>query len=272
MNQRVFPFVVLWRLAILLNIVILAVLPSAQALLTVRGRPIAPPFRSSSLLLAGRPPAPGSELFPGKGPYIPSGLSEDEYKTIKQKEEETRRKMNFGAWGPRFKQTEVPDGDWMVMPRLWTNGFDTRPTGASGGVEGAGLPLGGFLRDRGPGLVLAFWASSWLWTVAALVKATFQGRPPTTVPAVLQLVGRGLLLGLPQPLAWKPLAITALYRLVCLVGLQAPANQFVVAVNRQKLWAPRRILLVSTILSLLGLGGLSAVLALMSSTIMATAV
>lgn len=32
--------------------------------------------------------------------------------------------MKFGMWGPRFAQTERPDGDWFIVPSLWTGGFD----------------------------------------------------------------------------------------------------------------------------------------------------
>jgi len=32
-------------------------------------------------------------------------------------------KMDFATWGPRFKKTEMPDGNWMVSPKLWTRGF-----------------------------------------------------------------------------------------------------------------------------------------------------
>ena len=73
----------------------------------------------------------GSDLFTGGRPYVPDGLTENEYSKIKQKEIERLKKMNYGAWGPRFKRTGVPDGDWMVMPSLWTNGFNAQPRGAA---------------------------------------------------------------------------------------------------------------------------------------------
>ena len=80
----------------------------------------------AAIRVNGRNEKPGSELFPGKGPYIPSGLSQEEYFKIKKDEADRTKRMDFGAWGPRFKRTETPDGDWMVMPSLWTNGFIAR--------------------------------------------------------------------------------------------------------------------------------------------------
>lgn len=69
---------------------------------------------------------PGDELFPQKGSsYVPSGLSEIEYAKIKDKEKKNAAKKNFGMWGPRFKQTVTPGGDWMVQPGLWSMGFQS---------------------------------------------------------------------------------------------------------------------------------------------------
>jgi len=83
-------------------------------------------MRTSMTRLNRRGEIPGSELFPGKGPYIPSGLSAEQYARIKKEEDDKRKKMDFAAWGPRFKRSEAPIGDWMVMPSLWTNGFKNR--------------------------------------------------------------------------------------------------------------------------------------------------
>ena len=60
----------------------------------------------------------------GKKGYVPSGLSREEYAAIRKKEADKEKKMNYGAWGPRFFRTDRPDGDWMVMPNLWTFGQD----------------------------------------------------------------------------------------------------------------------------------------------------
>lgn len=71
--------------------------------------------------------SPASSNFIGfttnAGKYVPSGLSPDEYEKIKAEEAEKIAKMDFAAWGPRFKRTGTPEGDWMVKPTLWIRGF-----------------------------------------------------------------------------------------------------------------------------------------------------
>ncbi len=78
----------------------------------------------------------GSETKGNMG-YVPSGMSREEYSAIRKMEAEKERKMNYGAWGPRFFRTERPDGDWMVMPNLWTFGqVDNTRQPVSNGVDG----------------------------------------------------------------------------------------------------------------------------------------
>ena len=67
---------------------------------------------------------PGSELFPIAGSsYVPSGLTKEEWEKIQNKEKSTAKSKELGAWGPRFARSEKPIGDWMVVPNLWTGGF-----------------------------------------------------------------------------------------------------------------------------------------------------
>ncbi len=70
--------------------------------------------------------------------YVPSGMSQEEYSAIRKIEAEKERKMNYGAWGPRFFRTDRPEGDWMVMPNLWTFGQVevNRQTGVPGEQNG----------------------------------------------------------------------------------------------------------------------------------------
>ena len=59
-------------------------------------------------------------------PYIPDGLTEEQYRSIKQNEIAQKRSMNLGAWGPRFKRMNSdPDNNWFNLPSLWTNGYTT---------------------------------------------------------------------------------------------------------------------------------------------------
>lgn len=59
-------------------------------------------------------------------PYCPDGLTPQEYQEIKRKEAERLKKMNFGMFGPRFRQAKRPSDDWFLMPSLWTGNFGTR--------------------------------------------------------------------------------------------------------------------------------------------------
>lgn len=61
------------------------------------------------------------------GGYVPSGLTREQYEKIKKEERDKQKKMNFGAWGPRFSKSDRPTGDWMVVPSLWVSGFTNNP-------------------------------------------------------------------------------------------------------------------------------------------------
>jgi hypothetical protein len=67
----------------------------------------------------GRPPNEGYN----PRPYVPDGLSADEYQQIKLQEANKAAKADYGAWGPRFQRTSTPPtGDWFLMRNLWTTG------------------------------------------------------------------------------------------------------------------------------------------------------
>jgi hypothetical protein len=73
-----------------------------------------------------------SALFPRASSYVPSGLSPEEYRRIKTSEASKFAGLNLGAWGPKFLRSSgggPPPGDWMVMPALWTRGYDATVVG-----------------------------------------------------------------------------------------------------------------------------------------------
>lgn len=99
-----------------LNLLMTAVIAGAFTSLPPKGV-----VHTTSLLRASN-----SEDLSGilrSGPYVPSGLTAEEYQQLKQKEAEKLRKMDFGAWGPRFKKSDRPNGDWLLQPKLWSMGF-----------------------------------------------------------------------------------------------------------------------------------------------------
>ncbi len=64
--------------------------------------------------------------------YVPAGLTQEEYMKIKSDEMAKQQKMNYGAWGPRFKLIDGdPDSNWFNLPSLWTSGFNSNPKGST---------------------------------------------------------------------------------------------------------------------------------------------
>ena len=64
--------------------------------------------------------------------YVPEGLTQEEYMKIKSDEMAKQQKMNYGAWGPRFKLIDGdPDSNWFNLPSLWTSGFNSNPKGST---------------------------------------------------------------------------------------------------------------------------------------------
>ena len=80
---------------------------------------------TSSLHLSLGDQSPGSELFPKQGSsYIPSGLTREQWENIQKKEKSEQMSKDYSHFGPRFQKIERPDGDWMVLPKLWTGGYE----------------------------------------------------------------------------------------------------------------------------------------------------
>jgi len=59
--------------------------------------------------------------------YVPDGLTEEQYTKIKSEELAKSQSMNYGAWGPRFKQVsgDPEFWNWFSSPTLWTGGFNS---------------------------------------------------------------------------------------------------------------------------------------------------
>lgn len=69
---------------------------------------------------------------PKRTSYVPDGLTQEEYMKIKSDEMAKQQKMNYGAWGPRFKLIDGdPDSNWFNLPSLWTSGFNSNPKGST---------------------------------------------------------------------------------------------------------------------------------------------
>ena len=51
--------------------------------------------------------------------YVPDGLSVEEYAETKLREEDYKKSLDLGAWGPRFKRTAAPG----AFGKAWVASF-----------------------------------------------------------------------------------------------------------------------------------------------------
>jgi len=67
--------------------------------------------------------------------YIPTGLTEEQYRSIKEADAAKFQNVDFGAWGPRWKKVDGdPQGNWFSMPGLWTGGYSKKALGGERSV------------------------------------------------------------------------------------------------------------------------------------------
>lgn len=192
---------------------------------------------------------PGSELFPTAGSsYVPFGMTPEEYAKIKKKESEKLKKMDFASWGPRFAISERPEGDWMVMPSLWTSGYE-RNTQMTNGSSNAGnlpsqqsLPNGKMsasilvMKQLVPIYLLAFLSIELLSTSAYFVmKKKF----PQSIIAVsaMQLIKRSSDIARVSSILWSK---TTFLKIVLATTLVKPFTIGIDTCYRRFLWSPRR--------------------------------
>ena len=184
-----------------------------------------------------------SGLFPGKGPYVPSGLSEDEYLQIKKQEADELKSKNFGAWGPRFRQDESPEVNWLFMPALWTNGAAYRPESQMVGAE-ATQPTNlsrvyQRMQQAAPGFILACILLDFFATTAILLRST-EWTIRKSVLTILKLTF----------LTKKPFAVMSVVRnmaigIVASSALSPLMNHFLERMNRMKLWSAGRTIRIA---------------------------
>lgn len=204
--------------------------------------------RLNGIRFRGEIEKPGSELFPSEGSYVPSGLSREQYSKLKKKEADDLRKMDFGSWGPRFKRGSAPDGDWMVMPSLWTNGFNAQPEMANGQPYSSFGPLqrvAMFLRSNFPGFSMGYLLLHSIFAALALYKT-----PALTFTRSTMIALKGSTLNsVPLPMS----SLLKIHGLRSIFGVLALPlmNRIVEVANRRHLWSRRKVVW-STILSSIG--------------------
>lgn len=177
----------------------------------------------------------GTELFRNEGSYVPSGLSREQYDQLKKEEADEIRKMDFGSWGPRFKKGERPDGDWMVMPSLWTNGFNSQPLGVDG--MPAETPTLGFLRSQLPAFVLGYITLHTLFAASAIIRMS-----TLSVRTAALTMLRASLANSPT-FKWRALAKTCTTITFLSLFLIPTMHGVLERINRRRLWGPQRTIL-----------------------------
>ena len=180
-------------------------------------------------------------LSAAKG-YVPSGLTEEEYEKIKQKEAEELSKKNFGAFGPRFLQTERPDGDWMIIPSLWTQGFRSSPNPNisdeiledKNKVITSAQKLGQRIRRSGPILLTSLLL---IETIIAMITVAMKGSSKASLFLSLVTMSEKKML-----LPWVGNPLVKLTKVLGVLGLHKLLSNFIEHANRRWLWSHRRSL------------------------------
>ena len=186
-------------------------------------------------------------------PYVPDGLTDNEYAAIKKREAEQVKNKDFGAFGPRWNRESRPDGDWMLMRSLWTRGFDSNAPSIDNGdgrnIDGNSSAVGQLsrlLRQNAPIFLVSY----------AIVVAAITCIRLATQSEFIKGTGAGasLVLGLRSALvsASKMAANTASFRTQSIIQrvflpcasvlLIRPTNVLIEYLNRKLLWSKRRSL------------------------------
>ena len=166
--------------------------------------------------------------------YIPDGLTPREYAQLKEKEAKREAKRDYGAWGPRFAaSSEAPDGDWMTMPHLWTQGI---PSNFGGTAKQQSAVQQKRRQQRNAQLVAFFLALTVVHTISWSVATAI----------VRQNTVKMLLLNRKHCLSW-----VAGNTLLAVLLTQGVAQRFLEAMHRRHLCSRRLTLIATCLVALL---------------------
>ncbi len=184
--------------------------------------------------------------------YVPSGLTAKQYAKIKKEELDKKKKMDFGAWGPRFAKSGRPDGDWMVVPSLWTNGFSSnaeysnRSTSTSNvnNQNGTNLVVNfmNFMRKVMPVYMVS------LFIIEMIVASFFKTSSSLIAVIGSRIMEMDLKSAILSSLGGSIVKIT-LAKIIVASLLIKPYSMFIERCNRRCLWSPRRTMTLSSITS-----------------------
>ena len=192
----------------------------------------------SSSLPNSLPYGMGTNQQQQQGPYVPDGLTLAQYNEIKRREAEEAAKLDYGAFGPRFKRGQRPDGDWLLQPQLWTAGFRSNTRGDSTTSTGTSSSIwsrigNGMQHNLAPAL-LAWIAINVTWSIVtssvAVTSKTQQAQVVLSIRTVAQLFFRTVLA--PQ--------VMLVPRLMATFVLTVPAAKCLEWTSRRRMWTQRR--------------------------------
>jgi hypothetical protein len=176
--------------------------------------------------------------------YVPDGLTPQQYAKIKKEELAEQKKMNYGAWGPKFASSSRPDGDWMVMSSLWTDGFRSNPT-YSNRETSLSNANGSGPRSVARGLVNGFKRYSPIYCVALLlidmIATTFHIANNRATSSFLSIVFYQIKKKAAVPTVSKGMMLKITVARTLLAALLVPLfSKIIERCNRRLLWSPRR--------------------------------
>ena len=178
-----------------------------------------------------------TSILHGSRQYVPDGLTPEEYSQIKKKEREKLAKMDFGAFGPRFRRDERPGGDWFLMRSLWTSGFQLNASTSTSrrSDDGPMARLWSRMWHNGLPFVLSRMLLEVMFASAAMVRASSSPTMPAVVGESLQFLFGGLAYK-SGSLFWKWQGLNV--ALAC--AFTVPAKKFLAHANRRWLWSHKK--------------------------------
>ena len=179
-------------------------------------------------------------------PYVPSGMTAAEYAAIKKREAGEQKKLNFGAFGPRWSRESRPGGDWMLMQSLWTRGFDSNApaVNGSGGIgstnDSRGVFLGRLTRNA-PVLFVTYLIALAAFTCVRLAQCELGGASGLSLRSAMVRASKVAMTV--ASLRAESVARRVIVPIASLL-LFRPFSGILDALNRKWLWSKRKSLCV----------------------------
>ena len=182
--------------------------------------------------------------------YVPDGMDATEYQRLRQAEAAEAARKNYGAWGPRFRQDQRPDGDWLLLPQLWTSGVpDNANTSSNSGYTPNSTSRWYPLRRWLPAVVLAWILVDVMLTAVQLSFVASQLTVRQALWKALKLIIRG------KQYLWQTYWKIMAAKITATAALTVPTQRLLDKWAQQTQYSRLRMITMSTLGSLVGLAG-----------------